>query len=81
MKRYSKKQRSIILSPGMALREPAIAQQVKRGIPVIGDIELFAQAVKVPVIAITGTNAKSTVTTLVGKMAEAAGYQCKWVAI
>src|SRR5579883_1271413 len=64
---------SIILSPGVALREPAIAQQVKRGIPVIGDIELFAQAVSAPVIAITGTNAKSTVTTLVGKMAAAAG--------
>jgi UDP-N-acetylmuramoylalanine--D-glutamate ligase len=65
---------SIILSPGVALYEPVIAKQVKRGIPVIGDIELFARAVKVPVIAITGTNAKSTVTTLVGKMAEAAGY-------
>ena len=63
----------IILSPGVALREPVIAKQVKRGIPVVGDIELFAEAVKVPVIAITGTNAKSTVTTLVGKMAEAAG--------
>src|SRR5690349_17598418 len=56
---------TIILSPGIALREPAIAAQLKRGIPVIGDIELFAQAVSVPVIAITGTNAKSTVTTLV----------------
>lgn len=66
---------TIILSPGVALREPIIAQQIKRGTPVIGDIELFAQAVNVPVIAITGTNAKSTVTTLVGKMAEAAGYQ------
>jgi len=65
---------SIILSPGVAMREPAIAQQIQRGIPIIGDIELFARAVKVPVIAITGTNAKSTVTTLVGKMAEAAGY-------
>lgn len=65
----------IILSPGIPLYEPAIAEQVKRGIPVIGDIELFAQAVKAPVIAITGTNAKSTVTTLVGLMAEAAGYQ------
>ncbi|RDI44774.1 UDP-N-acetylmuramoyl-L-alanine--D-glutamate ligase [Aquicella lusitana] len=64
---------SIILSPGIALYEPAIAEQVKRGIPVIGDIELFAQAVKAPVVAITGTNAKSTVTTVVGKMAEAAG--------
>jgi UDP-N-acetylmuramoylalanine--D-glutamate ligase len=63
----------IILSPGIALQEPAIAKQIKRGVPVIGDIELFARAVKVPVIAITGTNAKSTVTTLVGMMAKAAG--------
>ncbi|VVC76346.1 UDP-N-acetylmuramoylalanine--D-glutamate ligase [Aquicella siphonis] len=67
----------IILSPGIALREPAIAEQVRRGTPVIGDIELFAHAVSAPVIAITGTNAKSTVTTLVGKMAEAAGYQAE----
>jgi UDP-N-acetylmuramoylalanine--D-glutamate ligase len=50
-----------------------IAAQIERGIPVIGDIELFAHAVKVPVISITGTNAKSTVTTLVGLMAAAAG--------
>lgn len=65
----------IVLSPGIALREPIIAAQVKRGVPVIGDIELFAQAVTVPVIAITGTNAKSTVTSLVGEMAKAAGYR------
>lgn len=63
----------IVLSPGVALRDPAIAKQVKRGIPVVGDIELFAESVLVPVIAITGTNAKSTVTTLVGKMAAEAG--------
>lgn len=65
----------IILSPGIALRTPAIAAQIKKGKQVWGDIELFAQAVKVPVVAITGTNAKSTVTTLVGQMAQAAGYQ------
>ncbi len=65
---------TIVLSPGVALREPAIAEQAKRGVPIIGDIELFAQAVKVPVIAITGTNAKSTVTTLVGQMATMAGF-------
>lgn len=65
----------IILSPGIALREPAIIKQINRGIPVIGDIELFARAVKKPVISITGTNAKSTVTTLVGEMAKAAGYE------
>lgn len=68
------KAEKIILSPGIALREPVIAEQLKRGVPVIGDIELFAQAVNAPVIAITGTNAKSTVTTLVGKMAAEAGY-------
>lgn len=66
---------TIVLSPGVALHEPIIAAQMQRGIPVIGDIELFARVIKVPVIAITGTNAKSTVTTLVGDMAQAAGYQ------
>jgi UDP-N-acetylmuramoylalanine--D-glutamate ligase len=69
------KAETIVLSPGIALHEEVIAKQIKRGVPVIGDIELFAKAVNSPVIAITGTNAKSTVTTLVGKMAESAGYQ------
>ncbi|MHB1222306.1 MAG: UDP-N-acetylmuramoyl-L-alanine--D-glutamate ligase [Gammaproteobacteria bacterium] len=64
----------IVLSPGIALREPAIAEQVVNGKQVIGDVELFARAVKAPVISITGTNAKSTVTTLVGEMAKAAGF-------
>ncbi len=64
---------TIILSPGVSLQQPSIARQLMRGIPVIGDIELFALGVKVPVIAITGTNAKSTVTTLVGEMAYEAG--------
>lgn len=64
----------IVLSPGMPLSDPIIARQAARGTPIIGDVELFAEAVKAPVIAITGTNAKSTVTTLVGEMAKAAGY-------
>jgi UDP-N-acetylmuramoylalanine--D-glutamate ligase len=68
------KAHTIVLSPGVSLQEPTIAEQIKRGTPVIGDIELFAQAVTAPVLAITGTNAKSTVTSLVGQMAEAAGY-------
>lgn len=66
---------TIVLSPGVALSEPAIAAQAKRGTPILGDIELFARAVHAPVMAITGTNAKSTVTTLVGMMATAAGYR------
>ncbi|MEO8400470.1 MAG: UDP-N-acetylmuramoyl-L-alanine--D-glutamate ligase [Gammaproteobacteria bacterium] len=65
----------IIISPGVSLQEPAIAQQVIRGTPIVGDIELFAAAAKAPVIAITGTNAKSTVTTLVGEMAANAGVK------
>lgn len=65
----------LILSPGISLHEPVIAELVARGIPVIGDIELFALATQKPVIAITGTNAKSTVTTIVGEMAKAAGLK------
>lgn len=67
----------IIISPGVPLTEPLIAKQIARGVPVIGDVELFAEAAKAPVIAITGTNAKSTVTTLVGEMAKAAGYNVR----
>lgn len=67
----------IVISPGVAIAEPAIARQIARGTSVIGDIELFAQAVNAPVVAISGTNAKSTVTTLVGQMAEAAGLNVK----
>jgi len=62
----------IILSPGVSRATPEIAKIIAAGKSVIGDIELFARAVKAPVIAITGTNAKSTVTTLVGEMAKAA---------
>ncbi len=63
----------IIISPGLSLHEPAIASAIKQGIPVIGDIELFLQATKRPVVGITGTNAKGTVTTMLGLMAEQAG--------
>ncbi|MES2218353.1 MAG: UDP-N-acetylmuramoyl-L-alanine--D-glutamate ligase [Pseudomonadota bacterium] len=65
----------IIVSPGVSIKEPALARQIGQGKTVIGDIELFAHVVAEPVIAITGTNAKSTVTTLVGKMALMAGLR------
>ena len=65
----------LILSPGISLKEPIIAEQIARGIQVLGDVELFALQVTRPVIAITGTNAKSTVTTLVGEMAKNAGIK------
>ncbi|MCX7115250.1 MAG: UDP-N-acetylmuramoyl-L-alanine--D-glutamate ligase [Gammaproteobacteria bacterium] len=65
----------VIASPGLSLEEPFLEQAKRHGIPIIGDIECFAQQVNAPVIAITGTNGKSTVTTLVGEMAKAAGIQ------
>jgi UDP-N-acetylmuramoylalanine--D-glutamate ligase len=69
------KAQELIMSPGVALQEPAIAKQIARGAKAIGDIELFAQAAKAPIVAITGTNGKSTVTTLVGEMAKVAGLK------
>lgn len=63
----------IIVSPGVSVKEPALQSAAKAGVPLIGDIELFVRATKKPVIAITGSNAKSTVTTLVGEMAGAGG--------
>ena len=59
----------IVVSPGLSLRTPALRNAIAAGVSVVGDIELFARAVNQPVIAITGSNAKSTVTTLVGGMA------------
>lgn len=67
----------IVLSPGVAPSEPAIARAAAAGVRVIGDIELFAAHADAPVIAITGTNGKSTVTTLVGEMLLAAGLDVR----
>ncbi|WP_336707785.1 MULTISPECIES: UDP-N-acetylmuramoyl-L-alanine--D-glutamate ligase [unclassified Cedecea] len=63
----------IIASPGVALATPALSAAVDAGVEVIGDIELFCREAQAPIVAITGSNGKSTVTTLVGEMAKAAG--------
>jgi UDP-N-acetylmuramoylalanine--D-glutamate ligase len=63
----------IIVSPGIALDTPAIAAAKAAGISIVGDIELFVRYAHAPIVAITGSNAKSTVTTLVGEMATHAG--------
>ncbi|QVE16328.1 MULTISPECIES: UDP-N-acetylmuramoyl-L-alanine--D-glutamate ligase [Pseudomonas] len=63
----------LYVSPGLALATPALQEAHARGVKMSGDIDLFARYAKAPVIAITGSNAKSTVTTLVGEMAQAAG--------
>jgi UDP-N-acetylmuramoylalanine--D-glutamate ligase len=70
----------IAISPGISLAEPAVASAVRRGVPVAGDVELFAGALaegpKTHVLAITGTNGKSTVTALAGEMCRRAGLDC-----
>ncbi len=63
----------LVVSPGVSVKHPLIERAQARGVPVIGDIELFARAATAPVIAITGSNGKSTVTSLVGAMAREAG--------
>jgi UDP-N-acetylmuramoylalanine--D-glutamate ligase len=63
----------VLLSPGVSSQEPIAVRARAQGIEVLGDIELFARAVRAPVIGITGTNGKSTVTSLVACMAETAG--------
>jgi UDP-N-acetylmuramoylalanine--D-glutamate ligase len=64
----------IVISPGVALKEPAVQAAILAGIPVLGDVELFAQyrPKHAKVIGITGTNGKTTVTSLVGEICKAA---------
>lgn len=63
----------LIVSPGINIAEPAIARAAEQGARIRGDIDLFAEAADAPVVAITGSNGKTTVTTLLGEMARAAG--------
>ena len=67
----------IVISPGIALSEPAVQAAIEEGVAVVGDVELFAQyrPESAKVIAITGANGKTTVTTLVGEMCKAAGLK------
>lgn len=65
----------IIASPGIALSHPALQAASQAGAEIIGDIELFCREVTAPVVAITGSNGKSTVTSLVGEMAHCAGIR------
>src|SRR5688572_23277305 len=74
----------VAISPGVDRRIPAIARASERGTPVVGDVELFAQALQArithhpspitpKVLAVTGSNGKSTVTAMCGAMCQAAG--------
>ena len=63
----------VVVSPGVALTGPFFEAARARGLGIVGDIELFARAARAPVVGITGTNGKSTVTTLLARMAAGAG--------
>ena len=63
----------IIISPGLDPKLPEIRAAIAKGIPVISEIQVLRRATDKPIVAITGSNAKSTVTTLIGLMAENAG--------
>lgn len=62
----------IVASPGISLNDPALRDAKRHGAHIVGDIELFLQENTQPVIAITGSNGKSTVVTLVGEMCRSA---------
>lgn len=65
----------LVVSPGVARSTPVIAACEQRGAEILGDIEIFARCTQQPVIAITGSNGKSTVTSLVAEMVRQAGYR------
>jgi UDP-N-acetylmuramoylalanine--D-glutamate ligase len=64
---------TLLLSPGLSLNHPFIELARQQGVRIVGDIELFAAHANAPVIGITGSNGKSTVTTLVGYLLERCG--------
>ncbi len=65
----------VLVSPGVAIAEPVLQDAQAQGVRLSGDIDLFAREARKPIIAITGSNAKSTVTTLVGELIRHGGHQ------
>jgi UDP-N-acetylmuramoylalanine--D-glutamate ligase len=67
----------LCISPGLPLDVPVVVEAVQRRIPVVGDVELFAWQNTNPVLAVTGTNGKTTVTALTGHLLRSAGIDCE----
>ncbi|AEF95179.1 UDP-N-acetylmuramoylalanine--D-glutamate ligase [Desulfotomaculum nigrificans CO-1-SRB] len=64
----------LVVSPGVPLTVPPVAQAKAMDIPVIGELELAYRFARAPIVAITGTNGKTTTTSLIGQMFRDAGY-------
>jgi UDP-N-acetylmuramoylalanine--D-glutamate ligase len=67
----------VVVSPGVSLDEPLLVEARRRGLPLIGDIEIFARAAPAAIAAITGSNGKSTVTSLLAELATAGGLAAR----
>lgn len=65
----------IVISPGLDIKLPEIQAAIAKGIPVVSEIQILRRATDKPIVAITGSNAKSTVTTLIGLMAQDVGVK------
>ncbi len=68
-----KQARTLFVSPGISTMNPVIQEAEKKGVPVSGELELFSKHNSTPVVAVTGTNGKTTTTTLIAEMLEASG--------
>jgi len=69
----------IVVSPGISVAQPAIVAARESGVEIVGDVELFARFNQKPVIAVTGSNGKSTVVSLIASVLECAGYKVSLV--
>ena len=67
----------LVLSPGLSAQEPIVVAARERGVPVVGDVELFARVATAAVIAVTGSNGKSTVCSMLAEMLPAAGIRIR----
>ncbi len=65
----------IIVSPGIPLNNKYLAMAVQKGIPITGEFDVAAEFIDIPVIAVTGTNGKTTVTTLISEMLTNSGLK------
>lgn len=66
----------LVPSPGIKPSTPALAEALARGVTVVSEIELAAQVTEAPIVAISGTDGKSTTTMMIGAVIEAAGRPC-----
>lgn len=71
----------LVVSPGVDLHWPLFADARRLGLPILSDIDLFLTEAAAPITAITGSNGKSTVTSMLGAMLADAGWRCRWAAI